>query len=158
MTNGKIHVFLLAQNSLVREALGRVLNKTSDIRVVAALGFGSTAIGQISAHTPDVVVLDAGGLASGDLEIIALILRDQPRVKIVTIAMAAEEDVSHPGLGVPGLVLQDPSVVEVIEAVRMAVCGGLSSGCDSDESNRFSLTAGTLGCTVPWLMPQGRGV
>jgi hypothetical protein len=158
MKDNKIRVCLIAENKLVREAMGRVLNKTADVRVVASVDFDSVASRRMIAHTSDVLVLHAGGLIARDLEIIALLHRDQPRVKIVTIAIAAEEDVSQPGLGVPGLVLQDPSVAEVILAVRIAARGGQSSGCDSDESNMFALTAGILGCTVPWLMTQGRGV
>jgi hypothetical protein len=158
MSDNKIHVFLIAHNRLVREALGKVLNKTADVRVVASARFDAAAIRRMSAHTSDVLLLHPGGLVARDLEMIALLLRDQPKVKIVTIAMAAEEDVSQLSLGVLGLVSQDPSVAEVLAAVRIAARGGLSSRCDSDESNRFTLPAGALGCTFHWLMTQGPGV
>jgi DNA-binding NarL/FixJ family response regulator len=131
MKDNKISVLLMAENRLVREALGRILDRASDIRVVASRGPDSTAFHQISAHAVDVLVLHPGGLALGDLKFVPLILDERPDVKVVAIGSFADDGVFLRNLrsrGV-GYVLQDPSVSEVVNAVRAAVCRGEDRTC-----------------------------
>ena len=43
-----VQVFILAENRLLREALARILNKKSDIRVVGASAFAPDIVQQIA--------------------------------------------------------------------------------------------------------------
>ena len=52
-------VFLLAQNRLVREALSKVLHKTSDLTVVGSHGLSPSISEEVILAAPDVLIMDS---------------------------------------------------------------------------------------------------
>src|SRR5438552_13590901 len=52
-------VFLLAENRLLREALTKIFERKSDVRVVGACAFSPAALDQFALATPNVLVLDS---------------------------------------------------------------------------------------------------
>jgi DNA-binding NarL/FixJ family response regulator len=53
----RIVVFLVAENCLLRESLVRVLSKRDDLVVAGAIAYSSSALDEVSAASPDVVLL-----------------------------------------------------------------------------------------------------
>jgi len=129
VADGFVQVFILAENRLLREALSRILNKKSDIRVVAAAAFAPDIVQQIASVSPDVLLSDSAAVALSDLHLIPEVRAAVPRLKVVMVGMSAD-----PGLflravrdGVVGYVLKDASAAEVADTVRavanqQAVC------------------------------------
>ena len=52
---GKISVFLLAENRLLREALAKILNKKTDITVIGSAPLSSGVVLKITASSPQVL-------------------------------------------------------------------------------------------------------
>src|SRR5439155_1654 len=52
-------VFLLAENRLLREALTKIFERKSDLRVVGACAFSPAAVEQLALAAPSVLVLDS---------------------------------------------------------------------------------------------------
>jgi len=120
-----VEVFILAENRLLREALARILNKKSDIRVVGASAFVSEVAQQIAVLAPDVLLSDSASVELSQLRLIAEIRTAIPGLKVVMIGMESDRE-SFLRLvrdGIVGYVLKDASAIEVAAAVRSVANG-----------------------------------
>jgi two-component system response regulator DevR len=118
-------VFLLAENRLLREALTRILNKKSDIRVVGSCSMAPTAMEQIAMAAPHLLVLDSFNGSSGHSDLIRQVRQLVPGIKLVMVGMEANEQeflnsVRH---GVLGYVLKDATAAEVVDTIRIVMAG-----------------------------------
>lgn len=120
-----VQVFILAENRLLREALARILNKKSDMRVVAASALASDIVSQISQAAPHVLLCDSSALALSPLHLVAEVRRVVPGLKVIMIGMDGSSDNFLRAVreGIAGYVLKDASAMEVAVAVR-SVAGG----------------------------------
>lgn len=120
---GAASVFLLADNRLLREALTKVLEKQSDLRIVGACAF-SSAVEQIALAAPNVLVLDSFEEGS-HLEFLREAHRRLHSLKVVVIGMDSSESSFLRAVreGALGYVLKDASALEMVSTVR-AVAGG----------------------------------
>jgi DNA-binding NarL/FixJ family response regulator len=118
-------VFLLAQNRLLREALTRILDKKTDLRVVGSVALSEMSIDLIVQAMPDVLVMDSLSLDAAHLEFIREVQRGVEGLKVVLIGMDAEEQdfLQSVRAGTLGYVLKDASALEVVSTVR-AVANG----------------------------------
>src|SRR2546427_3084561 len=66
---GKISVFLLAENRLLREALAKILNKKTDITVVGSAPLSSGVVLKITASSPQVLLFDPPHNTRGECSI-----------------------------------------------------------------------------------------
>jgi DNA-binding NarL/FixJ family response regulator len=115
-----ITVFLVAENRLLREALGRVLGRKSDIDVVASVPYGSGIVTQIADAKPHVVLLDSATADSVSFQTIAALRQSLPGIRVVMIGMDGDHNVflRHVRAGVSGYLLKDASAIEIAAAVR----------------------------------------
>jgi len=121
-----VHVFILAENRLLREALTRILKKKSDIDVVGASAFAPQLMEQVTAAAPDVLLSDSVAMSLADLRLIPELRAAIPGLKVVMIGMDADREtflraVRH---GVVGYMLKDASAMEIADAVRCVVDDG----------------------------------
>jgi DNA-binding NarL/FixJ family response regulator len=120
-----VQVFILAENRLLREALTRILNKKSDLRVVGASAFAQDIVQQIAAAAPDVLLSDSAALALSELRLVSEVRAAVPGIKVVMIGMDPEPDMFMRGVrdGIVGYVLKDASAMEVAACVRSVANG-----------------------------------
>jgi len=123
MGQDKIRVFLVAENRLLREALTRILNKKSDVRVVGATAVSPELVDQITAAGPDVLLCDSTINSLAGLDVIPELSRAVPGVRTVLIGMGEEKETFLRAIrdGVVGYVLKEASALEVASAVRAVV-------------------------------------
>ena len=123
MTPEKINVFLLAENRLLREALARILNKKSDVRVVGATGTSPQLLQQVASAGPDVLVSDSNIYSPSSMQIIPELRNAVPGLRIVMIGMGASKETFLRAVrdGIAGYVLKEASAFEVTAAVRAVV-------------------------------------
>ena len=110
-----IEVFLLADNRLLREALAKLLNKKSDIRVVAAFAFEPEITKQIDRIRPNVLILDAAAFAIGGLQVVVSARKALPDIKVLMIGMEPNKStfLHCVRAGVTGYLLKDASAAEI---------------------------------------------
>ncbi len=115
-----VQVFILAENRLLREALTRILNKKSDLRVVGACSFSPDVVEQVSKTAPDVLLSDSAAIALSDLRLVSEVRAAIPGLKVIMIGMDADRETFLRAVqeGIVGFVLKDASAVEVAAAVR----------------------------------------
>jgi DNA-binding NarL/FixJ family response regulator len=120
-----VQVFILAENRLLREALARILNKKSDIRVVGASAFTPDVVQQIAGTAPHVLLCDSATVALSELRLILEVRAAMPDLKVVMVGMEAEPGTFLKAVrdGIVGYVLKEASAMEVAACVR-AVANG----------------------------------
>jgi len=120
-----VQVFILAENRLLREALTRILNKKTDLRVVGASAFVPDIVSQIASASPDVLLSDSAALALSQLRLVSEVRAAIPGLKVVMIGMEADRDSFLRGVrdGIVGYVLKDASAIEVAACVRSVANG-----------------------------------
>lgn len=120
-----VQVFILAENRLLREALTRILNKKSELRVVGASAFTPDIVQQIAHLAPDVLLSDSAAVTLSELRLVPEVRAAIPGLKVVMIGMDPHRETFLCGVrdGIVGYVLKDASAAEVASAVR-AVAGG----------------------------------
>ena len=117
-------VFLLAENRLLREALTKIFERKSDLRVVGACAFSPAAVEQLALAAPSVLVLDS--FAEGlHLEFLREANRRFNDLKVVLIGMEANEVAFLRAVreGALGYVLKDASALLVVATVRAVASG-----------------------------------
>ena len=126
---GKISVFLLAENRLLREALAKILNKKTDITVVGSAPLSSGVVLKITASSPQVLLFDPPHNTRGECSIIPPLRKALPTLKVVMIGMDPDKELFLRAVrdGIAGYVLKDATAPEVADAVRsvaenQAVC------------------------------------
>jgi DNA-binding NarL/FixJ family response regulator len=120
-----VQVFILAENRLLREALTRILNKKSDMRVVGASAFAPDIVQQISGAAPDVLLSDSAAVALSELRLVSEVRTAIPGLKVVMIGMDADRETFLRGVreGIVGYVLKDASAMEIASSVRSVANG-----------------------------------
>jgi DNA-binding NarL/FixJ family response regulator len=120
-----IGVFILAENRLLREALGRLLSKKSGFQVVGASAFSPEIIGQIIKSTPDVLLSEAATLAPPEGRFVSELIGALPSLNVILIGMDQNPAAFLQAVrdGVTGYILKDASALELAAAVR-AVANG----------------------------------
>ena len=91
MRLGWVHVYLLSENRLLREALTKFINKKNNIRVVGASALSSVVIDQIVSAAPDVLLSDSADRALSELQVIPEVLKAIPKLKVVMFGMETDQ-------------------------------------------------------------------
>ena len=117
-------VFLLAENRLLREALIRILNTKSNIRVVGAAAYSPTTH-EIAAARPNVVLLDSIGLVFSETKLVSALHTAIPGVRVVMVDMEPDQGTFLRAVcaGVVGYVLKEASATEVVSAINAVAAG-----------------------------------
>jgi len=121
--SGKIAVFLVAENCLLREALARILNRKSDISVVGATAYSATVVQEMVAVSPQVLLFDPFPKVFSGLPFIAALRKSIAGLRVVMIGMDPDKDLFFRCVrgGIAGYLLRDATANEVLAAVRGVV-------------------------------------
>lgn len=123
----KTTVLLADDHAVVREGYRRLLERTSDIVVLAEAGSGEDAYRLFAELAPDVTVLDINLPGIGGLECARRILAREPQARILMFSM--HEDVVFPSralqMGARGYVTKSSAPEVLVEAVRLVAEGKL---------------------------------
>lgn len=123
--NGKILVYLVTSNRLLREALARLLSKKDDFEVCGV----SSCLPEMSAPLvtvgADVLVMDAITARLSNYALIPEITAQSPDLKIVLIDMEDDPEtfLKCVRAGAMGYLLKDASALDVISGVRSVAQG-----------------------------------
>jgi len=121
-----INVFLLAENRLLREALARVLDNKSDMRVVAAVAFDAKVSERVKELCPQILALDSSVFARIGLDVVTSLRSVNLDTKILLVGMDSDKEtfLRCVRAGVSGYVLKEASANEVAAAVRSVAYDG----------------------------------
>ncbi len=120
-----IRVILAEDHALVREGTRRILESTNDIAVVAEAADGEEAVAAVSAHQPDVAIIDIGMPGINGIEATRRIKANQPQVSVLILTMHDDDQFIFAVIeaGAAGYLLKDVQGSELIRAVRALHAG-----------------------------------
>jgi DNA-binding NarL/FixJ family response regulator len=120
-----VKVVLADDHKMIRESLGALLSRESDIQVVAYARDGSEAITLAQAWKPDIVLMDVCMPGVDGIEAALRIVKLLPRTRIIALSAQGERPFVSQMVeaGVQGYVLKDESVATLASAVRAVAAG-----------------------------------
>ena len=118
-----ITVAIVDDNRLVREALAAMLDRLSDMRVVAV---GTADPAFLDEARPDVMLLDVGLRDEDSSRVAAALTKHAPGTKIIVMdLLPMNDDIVHfVNAGVSGFVLKDATFEEFVATIRTVAGGG----------------------------------
>jgi RNA polymerase sigma factor (sigma-70 family) len=120
-----IRVLIADDHTLVRSGLTALLERTSDIRMIAEAGDGREALALIAERQPDVVLMDVSMEGLNGLDATQRTVQEHRDVRVVVLSMHRNEEYVVQALraGASGYVMKDSAVSELETAIRTVVRG-----------------------------------
>jgi DNA-binding NarL/FixJ family response regulator len=121
----RIRLVLVDDHPIVLAGLGEVLRLQRDLDVVATCRDGAEGIATIRAERPDVAVLDVQMPGTGGLAIARLLQAEQHPTRVVLLTGVLDDDQAVEAIRteVPGIVLKDMPVEQLVECIRAVAAG-----------------------------------
>ena len=125
MNNGKISVFVVERQELLREGLVALLAREADVDVMGASGDEDAALRRVSLSRVDVVLLDISFVYENGTNIVRNLTQIHPESKVIVLANQNVEMRVRAtmALGVAGYVLKHDSRAELMTAIRSVMQG-----------------------------------
>jgi DNA-binding NarL/FixJ family response regulator len=120
-----IRILLADDHAVVRDGVRALLEKQSDMAVVAEAADGREAAQLAEEHLPDVVVMDIGMPSLNGIDATRRILAAHPQVGVVILSMHQDESYVLRSLkaGAKGYLLKDSLRSDVLDAIRAVAQG-----------------------------------
>lgn len=121
-----IHVMVVDDHAIVRHGLEQLMATTDDLRVVASVGSGEAAIGEMDGAHPDIVLMDLSMPSMDGVEATRRILAEHPSVCVVVLTSFGDRRRVLDALdaGAVGYLLKGSDPEEILAALRSAAAGG----------------------------------
>ena len=120
-----IKVLLADDHKMVRDGLGALLSRESDIEVVAYASDGDEAITLAQAWKPDIVLMDISMPRLNGIDAAACIVKLLPRTRVIALSAQGERPFVSQMVeaGVQGYVRKDQSVQSLAQTIRDLMSG-----------------------------------
>ena len=122
---GQVRVLLVDDQSLLRRGFAMVLAAEDDIDVVGEAADGATALRQVAALHPDVVLMDIRMPGMNGIEATELIVADHPASRVLILTTFDLDEYAFAALraGASGFLLKDARPAELSQAIRSVARG-----------------------------------
>jgi two-component system, NarL family, response regulator DesR len=120
-----IRVVLAEDMRILRDTLAAVMNLADGIEVVAELADGEHVLSAVSAHRPDVVVLDIDMPGMDGLTAAALLRENCPDCKVLMLTVLGTPATLRRALaaGVSGFLPKETPATDLVDAIRRVAAG-----------------------------------
>ncbi len=120
----EIRLYLLAENRLLRDTLGKLFRKRSEVAVVGVSRSSATGKEEIISSQCEVLLTDCFENAA-HLDFLSEVLEKEPGIKLILFGMNDDpaDFLRAVFLGVCGYLLKDASLAEIVASVLAAVRG-----------------------------------
>jgi DNA-binding NarL/FixJ family response regulator len=125
--SGMVRLMIVDDHAVVRAGLHRLLEQSTDIRVVAEAVDGAEALVRMAEQEPDVVLMDLSMPGMDGIEATRRIVSRWPHVRVVALTSFSDRErvLAMLDAGAAGYVLKDSSPDELVRAIRAAADGGV---------------------------------
>ena len=120
-------VFLVDDHPIVREGMGKLIEKEPDLLLCGESDGGITLFDDIESANPDVIVLDLSLKSASGFDYITDIRRRWPNSKVFILSMHDEKLYAERALraGASGYIMKQEAPANVIDAIREVASGGI---------------------------------
>ena len=118
-------IFLVDDHPLVREWLGHLINRQTDLTLCGEAGDASEAMREIRRRAPDAVVVDISLGGSSGIELVTEIKLAFPKIAVLVLSMHEESTYVERALraGALGYVAKRETTAKIVAAVRQVLRG-----------------------------------
>lgn len=126
MSNDKIRIIVIDDQSVVRQGFVSLINTVPDMVVVAEGTNGQQAVELYREHQPDIVLMDLRMPVMGGVEAVKAIKREFPAARVIILTtFDGDEDIYRSlQAGAQGYLLKDMFFEELEDAIRTVRAGG----------------------------------
>ncbi|MCL3861320.1 response regulator transcription factor [Actinotalea sp. K2] len=120
-----IRVLLVDDQALLRMGFALVLGAEADLEVVGEAGDGRTALEQVAALRPDVVLMDVRMPGMNGIEATARVVAEHPTTRVLILTTFDLDEYAFAALraGASGFLLKDARPAELVTAIRTVASG-----------------------------------
>jgi len=136
-----LKIIIADDHPIVREGLKKVLEKSSNMSVVAEAGTGEELLSKIRETDCDAVLLDISMPGRGGLDVLEQLKIERPKLPILVLSMHSEEHYAVRVLkaGASGYLTKDKAPYELIKAIDKISAGGKYVSPSLAEKMAFDL-------------------
>lgn len=123
--SNEIRLVLVDDHPILRHGLRQIIERESDLLVVAEDDEGEAALRSISELRPDVVVLDVDMPRMNGFEVLRSLNETDAKVGVIMLTVHREEEFFNEALrlGARGYVLKDTAIEDIVGCVRAVAAG-----------------------------------
>jgi two-component system response regulator NreC len=120
-----IRIVIVDDHAVVRSGLKLLLDGQEDLEVVGEAGDARTAVFEVRAQKPDVVLMDVVMPSGSGIEATPAVLKEAPDAKVLILSMQDDPAYVREGFaaGASGYVLKEAADAELVAAVREVAAG-----------------------------------
>jgi two-component system, NarL family, response regulator NreC len=120
-----IRIVIVDDHAVVRSGLKLLLDGQEDLKVVGEAGDARTAVFEVRAQKPDVILMDVVMPTGSGIEATPAVLKEAPDAKVLILSM--QDDPAYVreafAAGASGYVLKEAADAELVAAVREVASG-----------------------------------
>jgi two-component system, NarL family, response regulator NreC len=120
-----IRIVIVDDHAVVRSGLKLLLDGQEDLEVVGEAGDARTAVFEVRAQKPDVILMDVVMPTGSGIEATPAVLKEAPDAKVLILSM--QDDPAYVreafAAGASGYVLKEAADAELVAAVREVAAG-----------------------------------
>ncbi|MBN1624387.1 MAG: response regulator transcription factor [Clostridia bacterium] len=127
MTDGKISVFLVDDQALIRDGLKAILGNGNDIQIVGEASNGKEVISMVKECRPDVILMDIRMPEMDGVEATGYIKKNFPDIKVIILTTFDDDDYIFKAMsyGASGYLLKDIQGEELVSAIKSSMKGNV---------------------------------
>ena len=120
-------LLIVDDHPVFRQGIGQLLAQLPDVTVCAQAENAHAALSAMRQHAPDAVLLDVSMPGTNGIELIKLMLAEQPRLIILVLSMHDESLYALRALraGAKGYVMKQQAAESILGALRKVIAGGI---------------------------------
>jgi DNA-binding NarL/FixJ family response regulator len=126
---GKVsRILVVDDHPVLRYGICALLNKEGDLEVCGEAGNASAALEMAQRLKPDAAVIDISLPGTDGIELVRLIKRSRPEIKVLMLSMQEECDCGPRALraGAQGYLMKDDTVANLVPSLRHVLNDALS--------------------------------
>ena len=120
-------LLIVDDHPIFRHGISQLISKLPEVTICAQAQNAQEALEAMRHHRPDVALLDVSMPGTNGIELIKLMLAEQPRLMILVVSMHDESIYALRALraGAKGYVMKQQAMDNAIDALRKVMAGGI---------------------------------
>lgn len=122
----KIKIILVEDHEIVRDGIKLILSDYPTISIIGDVGSALSLFKMIKSHVPDVILMDIELPGMSGVEIVKILSKEYPQIKILMLSMSLDENTIFYSLkaGAKGFLHKNAKQQELIDAITTIHEGG----------------------------------